>query len=247
MEAARSQDQLFQRLEGLYHALAVQDSVIVQNPDFKEEMRGALPFDTSKVYFYVDDEHGEEIVRSRIETAADDIIHMYHQHKNMCMLFSLAEQNARQQDKQKFAENIESLCQKVENYSLHFIANHHQRFGRNAFLEYPCFRDEHLSYRRQIKRQAVRGSTVENVVQLAVVKKTLDSFLSGVAYFNPEGTPEGIKTEMRQFRKFLSGLPLERGALWTEIYTGNPDDSYSKRIELTRMLLREHLGFEVEK
>ncbi len=247
MNTATTHHQLFSRLEGLYYALtlAVQDPVIIPNPEFDREKPNALPFDISKVYFYVDDERGSEIMELRLKTAASDITTAFRSHQQMSEIFSLLEQQARGQEKKEFAESITSLCTMVDAYAS-FIADHQQHLREKAFLDYPHYTDQHFSYRRQKKSKTVRGSSEGNLVQIAVVEKVVSSSLDSVSYFNSEGSQRGIEREMQQFRVVLSDLSSFQGSLWSEIYTGHPDSSYSKRIELTKMLLREHFSFDVE-
>lgn len=248
MNASDAHQQLFQRLEGLYYALAlaVQDPIVIPNPEFSPEADEILPFDHSKVYFNVEDEQGAEIMKTRLTRAAPDIIRAYHFNQGLSAIFSFIEENARQQQQANMVEGIESLCQNLESYSS-FVTQHRQRCRENAFLEYPHFADKHISYRRQKRTEATRGSTEGNLVHLAVVDRTVDSTLANVAHFNPEGTSYGIEREMRQFRVLLSDFSSYRGPLWSEIYTGHPKSSYPQRIKLTGMLLREHFNFEVER
>lgn len=247
MNAALAHQQLFSRLEGLYYALtlAVQDPVVIPNSELDKSMQGAVPFDLSKVYFYVEEEQGEELLRARISSAAADIVRAYRSHQKINETFLLMEQHSRRQEKKEFTESTTALCTAVDAYAL-FVTDHRQRLGEKAFLEYPRFTDQHLSYRQQKKSKLVRGISEGNLVQLAVLEKIVDSRLSMVPYFNPEGSLPGMVEELQQFRRLLSDMSSYQGALWSEMYTGHPDCSYPKRIELTRMLLREHGGLEVE-
>ncbi len=241
-----SPNQLFQRMEGLYHALAraVEDPIVVPNSEYQEEAQELMPFDISKVYFYAEEE-GLEIMRSRINISAADLIRSYHAHKSMCRLFSLLEENASCQDAPQLLKNAESLCQEVEHYSS-LIAQHQLRLGEDAFLEYPHFRERHMSYRNYTRREARRGTQEGNLVNLDVRTKIVDSTIGSVVHFNLEATPEGIARELHQFRALFIKLPACPEKLWSKIYAGNPEDAYQKKIELTRMLLQEHCGFEVE-
>jgi|SRR3989338_7688877 len=235
------------KLESMYSALslAVQDPVVIPNPEFAPEEHKRLPVDISNVYFYVEEKAGEEIVRERIKVAGDDIRESLMRHQEMCNAFQEIDESLARKEREITGNTITDLCDRIGSYG-GFVLGHQHRFGEKAFLQFPHYGGDNISYRRRNVPDAAVRSRSEDIIQVDFNEKTVDQSIRLLTPFNIKANYDGLKLETRELRRLTVLFRLSKGPLWAGVYTGHPDASYTKNIGLTKMLLREHLGFEVE-
>lgn len=233
------------RLESAYHALslAVQDPVVIPNPEFDPKKHERLPIDTSYVYFYVEKDAGVAIVKRRISVAGKDIKESLQQHQEMYGVFGEIERRLTIGDREEVNNLIGGLCNKINSYG-NFVLEHQRILGEEAFLEFPHYMGGNIGYRRRTVPSARVVSNSSGVIQVDFSERTVDQSIRSAQSFNIDGSHDGLKFETRELIKSMASFKLGRGPLWKEIYTGHPDHTYNKEIDLTKMLLKEHLGFE---
>ncbi|MBI2449134.1 hypothetical protein HYV49_02450 [Candidatus Pacearchaeota archaeon] len=216
-------------LDSAYRALSlsVQDPVIVPNLDVLADdpkIIERLPIDITRIYFYASD-YGEEIVRKRIEDCPDVIWRNYRMHKGMFHSFQRIDKFAKQENRRQVMSYSQSLCEKLSEYG-EFVRGHQENLGVKSFLSFPNFKGGVFTYRRPV------------VIHLP--------------NFNQEKSYEGLINEIDKFTDVMNNFSLEGRLKIHNVYSGldsgegHDDGSYRATISLTKMLLKEHLGFDVE-
>lgn len=237
---------ILSRLESAYHALslAVQDPIVIPNPEFNPKKHKELPIDTSRVYFYVEDEAGEEIVRKRISAAGEDIRKSLLFHQEMYGVFEEIKGGLATENREVVNDLIGKLCNSIDVYG-NFVLEHQRRLSLEAFLGFPHYRGGNISYRRRTIPSARIVSRSDKIIKAYFNERTIDHSIRPIRQYNPDASYVGLGLETKELRKSMATFSISKGPLWKEIYTGHPDHTYDKEIDLTKMLLREHLGFEV--
>lgn len=109
---------VFTWLDVAYRALslAVQDPVIIPHIDVladEPEMVERIPFDITMIYFYADDEDGENTVRRRIRDYGEDIRQSYKMHQEMFDTFNRIDSSAENENRGEIKGHAESLCEQL--------------------------------------------------------------------------------------------------------------------------------------
>ena len=200
-------------------ALAVQDPVVIPNPqDIQEgEAINLSDIDTSHVYFYAEEDEGLEVMRERINYAGKDIKEAYKAHAKMEDIFAQLEDCFVEEKVVMGNFLLKGLYNfNLKNYA-DFVKVHKEQFGEKAFLEYPYFRGGFESVGR-------------NIVSISA--------------FNPKRTYEDwIESVAKLERLHKDLIP---SLIWKEMRLDNRVGSYKEGLDLTKMLLKEHLDFDVE-
>lgn len=236
MQSRQIDVKLFTRLDGAFRALslAVQDPVVLSNDEIDLEngsdriahaaLKKIERIDISRVYFYCNDEEGETMMRERIQNYASDVRNAYKMHKAMYANMRDLDSAIDRQERRAFRLHAEDLCSKLHSYAT-FVADHIDRAAERAFLEYPhslgtySFREPLIIPPFEFNPERSHGMLLEEV---AKIRAFLDDFVRG------------------------SSIPFDRVSTQTDTGSGWDDGSYRATIALTKMLLKEHLDFDVE-
>ncbi len=243
---------LLHKLESAYSALSlvVQDPVVIPNPDFDPEagnpivrVQGAS-VDISRIYFYADDDRGEEVVRRRIIEEGEDIKEALIRHDVMCRTFQDIDEDLSLKDREAIINQVRLLCDKIDNYG-RFVRQHKERLGESSFLDFPRYHGGNFSYRKRTRPVATVIEKSKGVIKADFHDENVEALVHTLRPYNPEVTYRGLDAEVRDLKVLLNSFRDSRKPIWRSIYAGDPSGSYDGAIDLTKMLLREHLGFDV--
>ncbi len=218
--------------------IAAQDPVTIPNPEYISLIDERLPIDTSRVYFYVEDE-GEAILCGRISRHAPAIREAFRRHKEMCARFDALENALAQQHRNTVAAITEELTRDIEAYS-NFVAHLEQ-----DFLLYPSYRGGNMDVVESAEREVVFRED-DNLVELLDENRRKGAAIVRSTPFNPSKDFTGLQRELSYVPALLDVFAQGQRETITKIYDGMESDSYRGRLELVRMLFRVHLAFDVE-
>lgn len=230
-------------LEGIYSALslAVQDPVLIPNQDYDHRRDSKLPLDTSRVYFYVEDERGRQIVQRRIDRSGEDICMAYRLHRTIEREFQTILDAGKSRDRRGIKQHTSSLCDILLSYR-DFVRAHIEHQMKGAFIQYPSFLSKRFAYYQTTKVEAERKNLEDSVVMV-----DFDETISeNVAIIGPVNATQSYKEFTKEVVTLL-GHAYRKGVLLLSEHIGSFASSYKESIDLMQMLMKEHFRFDVNK